>query len=359
MPSLFSPLCIKDVTLRNRIGVSPMCQYSAQNGLPGDWHFVHLGARAIGGAALVIAEATAVSPEGRITPGCTGIWSDAQAEKFARIARFIKAQGAIPGIQLAHAGRKASAFAPWTGQGNLPENHPEAWQPIGPSAIPFGGALTRMPRAMTAEDIVRVQSDFASATRRALDAGFEWLELHFAHGYLAQSFFSPIANRRTDDYGGSFAGRARFPIETFSAVRQIWPERLVLSVRLGMSDFLPAGQPIDESIELVRRLKTLGLDIVDPSLGGNTPDVSGVPYGPGFMAPIAERVRREVEIPAAVSWQITEPHQADSIIRDGQADLVLLARAMLDDPHWAFHAARALGRPDYRSVLPPQYHRVP
>jgi 2,4-dienoyl-CoA reductase-like NADH-dependent reductase (Old Yellow Enzyme family) len=359
MPSLFSPFRINDVTLRNRIGVSPMCQYSAQDGFPTDWHFVHLGARAIGGAALVIAEATAVSPEGRITPGCTGIWSDAQAEKFARIAHFIKGQGALPGIQLAHAGRKASAYAPWTGHGNLPDTDPEAWQPIGASPIPFGGALTRTPLEVSKAQIARVQAEFASAAQRALDAGFEWLELHFAHGYLAQSFFSPIANHRTDEYGGSFDGRARFALETFSAVRQIWPERLVLSVRFGMTDFLPSSQPIEESIELVRRLKTLGVDVIDPSLGGNSPDVSGVPYGPGFMVPIAERVRREVEIPVAVGWQITEPQQADSIIRDEQADIILLARGMLDDPHWAFHAAKALGRPDYRSVLPPQYHRVP
>jgi 2,4-dienoyl-CoA reductase-like NADH-dependent reductase (Old Yellow Enzyme family) len=336
-----------------------MCQYSAQNGVPTDWHFVHLGARAIGGAALVIAEATAVSPEGRITSGCTGIWSDAQAEKFARIAHFLREQGAIPGIQLAHAGRKASAYSPWTGQGNLPDTDPQAWQPIGPSGVAFGGALTRLPLEMTKEQIARVQADFASAARRALDAGFEWLELHFAHGYLAQSFFSPIANHRQDEYGGSFGGRARFALETFSAVRQIWPERLVLSVRFGMTDFLPSSQPMEESIELVRRLKNLGLDIIDPSLGGNSPDISGVPYGPGFMVPIAERVRREVEIPVAVGWQITEPQQADNIIRDGQADMVLLARAMLDDPHWPYHAAKALGRPDYRSVLPPQYHRVP
>src|SRR4029077_17238815 len=214
MPSLFSPYQLKDVTLRNRIGVSPMCQYSAQNGLPTEWHFVHLGARAIGGAALVIAEATAVSPEGRITPGCTGIWSDAQAETFARIAHFIKGLGAVPGIQLAHAGRKASAFSPWTGQGNLTETNPEAGQPIGPSAIPFGGALTRTPLEMSKQQISQVQADFVAAARRALDAGFEWLELHFAHGYLAQSFFSPIANRRKDEYGGSFEGRARFAIET-------------------------------------------------------------------------------------------------------------------------------------------------
>lgn len=358
MPSLFSPFSLRDVTLRNRICVSPMCQYSAQDGLPADWHLAHLGARAIGGAALVIAEATAVSPEGRITPGCTGLWSGAHAERFARIAQFIKSQGAVPGIQLAHAGRKASAYAPWRGQGNLPASDPEAWQPIGPSAIAFGAALTRVPSAMTKGDIARVQADFVSAARRALEAGFEWLELHFAHGYLGQSFFSPIANHRDDEYGGSFEGRVRFIIETFTAVRAVWPERLVLSVRLGMTDFHPAGQPIEESIELVRRLKALGLDVIDPSLGGNSPDVSRVPYGPAFMVPIAERVKREVGIAAAVSWQITEPQQADSIIRDGQTDLVLLARAMLDDPHWPFHAAKALGQTDYRAVLPPQYHRV-
>src|SRR5579872_1830729 len=243
MPSLFSPLSLRDVTLRNRIGVSPMCQYSARDGLPTDWHLVHLGARAIGGAALVIAEATAVSPEGRITPGCTGLWSGKHAERFARIAQFIKAQGAVPGIQLAHAGRKASAYAPWCGHGNLPDNDPAAWQPIGPSAIAFGGALTRVPSAMTKADIARVRADFVSAAQRARECGFEWLELHFAHGYLGQSFFSPIANHRDDEYGGSFEGRSRFIIETFAAVREVWPERLVLSVRLGMTDFHPDGQP--------------------------------------------------------------------------------------------------------------------
>lgn len=359
MPSLFSPFALRDITLRNRICVSPMCQYSAQDGLASEWHLVHLGARAIGGAALVIAEATAVSPEGRITPHCTGLWSEAHAERFAPIARFIKNQGAVPGIQLAHAGRKASAYAPWRGQGNLPANDPRAWQPIGPSAVPFGGALTRVPAAMSKADISRVQAEFVSAARRAFDAGFEWLELHFAHGYLGQSFFSPIANHRDDEYGGSFEGRARFALETFAAVRTVWPERLVLAVRLGVSDFHPNGQPIEESIELVRRLKSLGLDVIDPSLGGNSPDVSGVPYGPAFMVPIAERIKRDAGIPVAVSWQITEPQQADSIVRDGQADLLLLARAMLDDPHWAFHAAKALGRADYRAVLPLQYHRVP
>ncbi len=359
MPSLFSEFRLKDITVKNRVGVSPMCQYSAPSGFAGDWHLVHLGARAIGGAGLVIAEATAVSPEGRITPGCTGIWSDAHAERFAPVARFIKSQGAVPGIQLAHAGRKASAYAPWLGQGNLPADDPLAWQPIGPSAIAFGGTLSRVPEAMTKETIKRVQADFVASAKRALSVGFDWLELHFAHGYLGQSFFSPIANKRTDGYGGAFEGRTRFIRETFAAVRQVWPERLPLTVRLGMTDFHKDSQPIEETIELARQLKFAGLDLIDPSLGGNTPDVSGVPYGPAFMVPIAARVKREVQIPAAVSWQITEPVQADNIIRGEQVDMVLLARATLDDPHWPFHAAKSLGRADYKSVLPPQYHRVP
>ena len=336
-----------------------MCQYSAQDGLADDWHLVHLGARAIGGAALVVAEATAVSPEGRITPGCTGLWSEKHAERFAPISHFIKAQGSVPGIQLAHAGRKASAHPPWIGQGNLPADDPRSWEPIGPSPLAFGGHLTRVPRVMTKAEIARVQSDFVAAAKRALAVGFEWLELHFAHGYLGQSFFSPIANRREDEYGCSFEGRTRFIRETFAAVRQVWPEPLPLTVRLGMSDFHQESQPLEEAIELVRILKDSGLDLIDPSVGGNTPDVSGVPYGPGFMVPIAERVKREVNIPAAVSWQISEPAQADAIIRDGGVDVVLLARAMLDDPHWPFHAAKALGKADYKSVLPPPYHRVP
>jgi 2,4-dienoyl-CoA reductase-like NADH-dependent reductase (Old Yellow Enzyme family) len=358
MPSLFTEFRLKDVTLKNRIGVSPMCQYSAQDGFAGDWHLVHLGARAIGGAALVIAEATAVAPEGRITPRCTGIWSDAHAARFIPVTRFIKAQGCVPGIQLAHAGRKASSYAPWEGNGDLPLNDPQAWEPIGPSNLAFGGNLSRVPKAMTKEDIQRVQRDFVGAAKRALAAGFEWVELHFAHGYLAQSFFSPIANKRDDEYGGTFDGRARFILETFSAVRAVWPERLPLTVRLGMTDFQLDSQPIEESIELVRQLKSCGLDLVDTSLGGNSPDVSGVPYGPAFMVPIAERTKHEANVPAAVSWQITEPAQADSIIREGRVDLVLLARAMLNDPHWPFHAAKALGVPDYKNLLPPQYHRV-
>jgi 2,4-dienoyl-CoA reductase-like NADH-dependent reductase (Old Yellow Enzyme family) len=355
MPSLFDPFTLKDVTLKNRIAVSPMCQYSAKDGLVNDWHLVHLGAHAIGGAGLIIAEATAVSPEGRITPGDAGIWTDAHAAKFAPIAKFLKAHGAVPGIQIAHAGRKASANLPWEGDDHMAESDPRAWLPIAPSALAFGGNLPRVPHAMSKDEIRRVTGDFASAAKRSLAAGFEWLELHFAHGYLAQSFFSPIANKRTDEYGGSFENRARFLLETFAAVREVWPARLPLTVRLGVTDFIKESQPLEESIELVKRFKALGLDLIDVSLGFNTPDMSAVPWGPAFMAPYADRVRREAGIAAAAGWFISEPAQADAIVRDGKADLVMLAHSMLDDPNWPYHAAKALGIADAKKILPPQY----
>lgn len=354
MPSLFSEFALKDVTLKNRIVVSPMCQYSADEGVPNDWHFVHLGARAIGGASLVIAEATAVSPEGRITPGDTGIWNEAQAEAWARMAAFVK-RYAVAGIQIAHAGRKASANRPWEGDDHMPESDARAWLPIAPSAEAFGGNLPRVPHEMTKEEIVRVRNNFVAAARRALQAGFEWLELHFAHGYLGQSFFSPIANKRTDEHGGSFENRIRFLTETLAAVRAVWPEKYPLTARLGVSDFNAESQPLEESIELVRRFKSLGLDLIDVSIGFNSPDVKSVPWGPAFMAPIAERIRREADIPTAVGWFITEAQQADTIVRDGQADLIMLAHAELSDPHWPYHAAKALGLPRPQTVLPPQY----
>jgi 2,4-dienoyl-CoA reductase-like NADH-dependent reductase (Old Yellow Enzyme family) len=354
MSSLFSEFHLKDITLKNRIAVSPMCQYSAEEGVPQTWHLVHLGARAVGGASLVIAEATAVSPEGRISPGDTGLWNEAQAEAWAPIAAFVK-RYAVPGIQIAHAGRKASANRPWEGDNHIPEGDARAWTPLGPSPVAFGANLPRVPHEMTVDEIARVRQDFAAAARRALDAGFEWLELHFAHGYLGQSFFSPIANKRTDEYGGSFENRVRFLIETLLAVREVWPEKYPLTARLGVSDFNEESQPLEESIELVRRFKALGLDLIDVSIGFNTPDVSGVPWGPGFMAPIAERIRREADIPTAVGWLISEPQQADAIVRDGQADLIMLAHAELSDPHWPYHAAKALSVPPPQTVLPPQY----
>lgn len=354
MSPLFSAFSLRDVTLKNRIVVSPMCQYSADQGVPEAWHLVHLGARAIGGAGLVLTEATAVSPEGRITPGCTGLWNDTQAAAFAPIVAFLK-RHTVPGLQLAHAGRKASANRPWEGDDHLPPDDPRAWPPIAPSAVAFGDNLPRVPRAMTRDDITRVQADFVASARRAHEVGFEWLELHFAHGYLAQSFLSPLANHRTDDYGGSFDHRARFLVETFSAVREVWPERLPLTVRLGVSDFHMDGQTLEESIELVRRLRSRGLDLVDVSLAFNTPDVSEIPWGPGFLAPIAGRIRREAGIPTAVGWLVRDPHQAQEIVAHEQADLVLLGHAELDDPHWPYHAARALGVASPASVLPPPY----
>jgi len=354
MTSLFDPFTLKDVTLKNRIAVSPMCQYSAEDGVPNKWHEVHLGARAIGGAALVIAEATAVAPEGRITPGCTGLWNDAQAQAFAPIADFVK-RYAVPGIQIAHAGRKASANRPWEGDDHMAPGDPRAWQPIGPSPVAFGANLPVVPHEMTKDEIARVRGDFAASARRALDAGFEWLELHFAHGYLAQSFFSPIANKRTDEYGGSFENRIRFLTETLSAVRAVWPEKFPLTARLGISDFNAESQPVEESIALVKRFKALGLDLIDVSLGFNTPDISGVPWGPGFMVPFAERIKREAQIPTAVGWFINEPAQAQAVVGSGQADLVMLAHMELNDPHWPYHAAKALGRPDPHTVLPPPY----
>lgn len=354
MPALFDSLRLKGVTLRNRIAVAPMCQYSAEDGIPGDWHLVHLGARAVGGAGLVIAEGTAVSPEGRITPGDTGLWNAKQTEAWARIAAFVK-RYPVPGIQLAHAGRKASAHRPWDGDAHFAPGDPRAWETIAPSPIALGGHLHRVPREMADADIAQTQQDFVAAAERALDAGFQWLELHFAHGFLAQSFFSPIANRRIDDYGGSADRRARYPIEVLSAVREIWPDKFPLTVRLGVTDFHPDGQPLEESIELVRRFRLAGLDMIDVSLGFNTPDVSGIPWGPGFLVPIAERIRREADIPTAVGWRISEPHQADTILREERADLVLLGHAELSDPYWPYRAARALGIDRPHDVLPIQY----
>jgi NADPH2 dehydrogenase len=355
MAKLFSQLQVKGVSLRNRIVVSPMCQYSAEEGVPNEWHLVHLGARAIGGASVVIAEATAVAPEGRITPGCTGLWNDTQAQAWAPIVQFIKRQGAVPGIQLAHAGRKASANRPWEGDDHMPPTDPRSWNPLGPSAVAFGGNLALVPHELTKAEIMRVQSDFVAAAKRALEVGFEWLVLHFAHGYLAQSFFSPIANKRTDEYGGSFENRARFLIDTLKAVRAIWPEHLPLTIRFGVSDFTSDSHSLEESIQLVKQFKQHGLDVIDVSLGFNTPDVSGVPWGPAFMVPIAQRIKAETALPTAVGWFIEEPQQAEDIIAQGQADLVMLARKELDDPHFPYHAAKALGLAEPQQVLPPQY----
>jgi 2,4-dienoyl-CoA reductase-like NADH-dependent reductase (Old Yellow Enzyme family) len=340
-PPLFQPLTVKSVTLRNRVGVSPMCQYSSEDGVAADWHLVHLGSYAVGGAGLVIAEATAVAPEGRITPGCAGIWAEKHVEPLARINRFVKQSGAVPGIQLAHAGRKASAARPWDGGAHLADSA-GGWPTMGPSALAFGGALTKVPAAMTETDIFRVQNEFAAAAQRSLAAGYEWLEIHAAHGYLLHEFLSPISNHRTDGYGGSFDNRIRFLLETMRAVRAVWPERLPLAVRLSCTEWVPGGWDLEDSIELSRRLKAEGVDLIDCSSGGNVPDAI-IPVAPGYQVPFAERLRREAGIATAAVGKITEAVQADEIIAKGRADIVLIARAFMRDAYWTARACWALG----------------
>ncbi len=357
MASLFQQFRLKDVTLRNRIAVAPMCQYSSEDGFPNDWHLVHLGSRAVGGAGLVIVEATAVSPEGRISPADSGIYHDEHIEPFARISRFLKQHGSVPGIQIAHAGRKASANKPWEGDNHIDSDN-GGWETIAPSAIPFGGTLPKVPQQMNLSEIQRVQQSFVRAAQRALAAGFQWLELHFAHGYLAHEFYSPLANHRTDQYGGTFENRTRFLLETFSAVRNVWPDHLPLTARLSVTDWIEGGVTVDESIELVRQLKTAGLDLVDVSHGFVTPDISQIPWAPGFMIPIAGRIRRESGIPTAAGWMITDPQQAEAAIKDQHADLVLLGREMLRDPYWPYHAASKLGVELPSDILPVQYARA-
>ncbi|RQR65885.1 NADH:flavin oxidoreductase/NADH oxidase [Burkholderia sp. Bp9126] len=355
MSALFEPFKLKDVTLRNRIAVPPMCQYVAADGVANDWHHVHLAGIARGGAGLVIAEATAVSPEGRITPGCTGLWNDAQAAAFAPSVAAIKAAGAVPGIQLAHAGRKASANRPWEGDDHIADGDPRGWQTIAPSAVPFGAHLPKVPRAMTRDDIARVQADFVAAARRARDIGFEWLELHFAHGYLGQSFFSVHANQRDDEYGGSAENRGRFLVETLAAVRKVWPEHLPLTARFGVIEYDGRDdETLAESIALTQRLKAEGLDLLSVSVGFSTPDAQ-IPWGPAFLAPVAERVRREAGLPVASAWGIDTPQLAERVVADQQLDLVMVGRAHLADPHWPYYAAKQLGveRPSW--TLPASY----
>ncbi|MFT4511223.1 NADH:flavin oxidoreductase/NADH oxidase [Caballeronia sp. 15711] len=355
MAALFEPFKLKDVSLRNRIAIPPMCQYSAADGIVNDWHRVHLASLARGGAGLVIVEATAVSPEGRITLGCAGIWNDEQAQAFAPIAASIKAAGAVPGIQIAHAGRKASSNRPWEGDNHIADADARGWQAIAPSAVAFGAHLPKVPTAMTVQDITRVRDDFVAAAKRARDAGFEWLELHFAHGYLGQSFFSTHSNRRDDAYGGSFENRSRFLLETLAAVRKVWPEHLPLTARLGVIEYDGRDEEtLAESIELTKNFKREGLDMLSVSVGFSTP-TARIPWGPALLVPIAERVRREAKLPVSAAWGIGTPELADSAIKDNQLDLVMVGRAHLADPHWTYYAARKLGveRPSW--TLPAPY----
>ncbi len=337
---LFEPLTMRGVEFRNRIFVSPMCEYSSVDGLPNDWHLVHLGSRAVGGAGLVLTEATAVSPEGRISPADTGIWSSAHATAFARIAAFIRAHGAVPGIQLAHAGRKASTAVPWEGGGPLAPAQ-GAWPTVGPSAIPFDAGY-HTPHALSVAELDDVLNQWVAATRLSLDAGFDVIEVHMAHGYLLHQFLSPLSNRRDDAYGGSLENRMRFPLRVAAAVREVWPERLPLFVRISASDWAAGGWDIDQSVQLAAKLRELGVDLVDCSSGGNVAHVK-IPVGPGYQVPFAERIRQEAKIATGAVGLITEPQQANEILTSGRADAVIMARELLRDPYWPLHAAKALG----------------
>jgi len=355
MTSLFEPFTLKDVTLRNRIAVSPMCQYSADDGMINDWHRVHLGALARGGAGLLVVEATGVSPEGRITPGCLGLWNDEQAATLAQSVQAIKNAGAVPGIQLGHAGRKASANRPWEGDDHIAADDPRGWDIIAPSPIAYGGGLSKIPQEMTKADIERVEQAFVDSAKRALASGFQWLELHFAHGYLAQSFLSKHSNHRTDEYGGSFENRSRFILETLQAVRAVWPDNLPLAARLGVIEFDGNDEEtLSEAIELVKRMKANGLDFIDVSMGFSL-GKANIPWGPAFLGPVAARVRREAGLAASTSWYISTPQQADGLVRDGSVDLVMPARPLLNDPHWAYKAAKELGVENPAWVLPAPY----
>jgi 2,4-dienoyl-CoA reductase-like NADH-dependent reductase (Old Yellow Enzyme family) len=339
MPHLFEPLTLRDVTLANRIGVSPMCQYSAFNGLPNDWHLVHLGSRAVGGAGLVLVEATGVVPEGRISPADLGLWTDAHAEAFALITRFVRMQGAAIGVQLAHAGRKASSKRPWEGQGGV---HPAegGWTPVGPGSDRFAPGFPT-PRALDEDGIATTVRAFRDAARRAQEAGFNVLEIHAAHGYLIHQFLSPLVNTRSDRYGGTFENRIRLCLDVVSAARAVWPERLPLLVRLSTTDWVEGGWNLEQSIDLSRRLGQLGVDMIDCSSGGAVADAK-VPVGPGYQVPFAAEIKATGMMTAAVGM-ITSPAQADQIVRTRQADCVLLARAMLRDPYWPLRAAQELG----------------
>jgi 2,4-dienoyl-CoA reductase-like NADH-dependent reductase (Old Yellow Enzyme family) len=351
--SLFSPLALRGVTLPNRLAVSPMCEYSSVDGFANDWHLVHLGSRAVGGAGLVFTEATAVVPEGRISPEDLGIWKDEHVPMLARIASFIREHGSVAGMQLAHAGRKASTAAPWNGGKPIGVEH-GGWSPIfAPSAIPFDqGYQTPVP--LDRAEIHGLVSSFAEAAQRALDAGFQVIELHAAHGYLVNEFLSPLSNVRSDEYGGSFENRTRFLREITEAVRQVWPDALPLFVRISATEWTDGGWEIEQSVELARMLAPLGVDLIDCSSGGNVPKVR-IPLVPGYQVPLAERVRKESGVATGAVGLITSAHEADEIVRSGKADLVLLARQELRDPYFPLHAARELGAP---IAWPRQYLRA-
>ena len=352
MPKLFTPLALRGITLKNRIAVSPMCQYSSVDGFATDWHLVHLGARAVGGAGLIISEAAAVSPEGRISPDDLGLWKDEHIPMLRRITDFITAQGSVPGIQLAHAGRKASTYSPWKGAGYVPETE-GGWQPVGPSADAFAPTYGT-PHALDAAGVQQVIADFRAAAVRSLAAGFQVIELHAAHGYLLHEFLSPLSNHRTDAYGGSFENRIRLLLDVVAATRQVWPETLPLIVRLSVTDWTEGGWNTDESVQLAAMLKVRGVDLIDCSTGGNVPQAP-IPVGPGYQVQFAERIRQETGILTGAVGLITTPAEAEAILTNGQADLVLLAREFLREPYFPLFAAHDLG---VEIPWPTQYERA-
>lgn len=339
MSKLFSSIKIRNVELKNRIAVSPMCQYSSVNGEPNDWHLVHLGSRAVGGAGLILTEATAISPEGRISPDDAGIWNDKQAELYKRITSFIKLQNAVPGIQLAHAGRKASTYSPWKGTGKVDQEN-GGWKTLAPSPIPFADNFPD-PKEMDENDIQMVITQFVQAAQRSINAGFEVIELHMAHGYLVHEFLSPLSNKRKDKYGGSLKNRCRLAIDIAKAVRKAIPEGTPLFARISSTDWTEGGWDIKQSVQLVKWLKEEGVDLIDCSSGGNIAKAQ-IPLGPGYQIPFSQKIKIEADILTGGVGLITSPEQAEQIIITGQADIVLLAREMLRDPYWALHAAKKL-----------------
>ncbi|MEU7530842.1 NADH:flavin oxidoreductase/NADH oxidase [Saccharothrix sp. NPDC042600] len=353
MSALFSPLTLRSVTLPNRIAVSPMCQYSARGGLPDEWHLVHLGSRAVGGAGLVLTEATAVSGVGRISPDDTGLWSDAHAEAWRPIAAFVRERGAVPGVQLGHAGRKASTYPPFDPRhGGVPDAE-GGWTPVAPSAVPFSDSH-RVPRELTVPEIAGVVEDFAAAARRAVAAGFEVVEVHAAHGYLLHQFLSPLSNHRTDGYGGSLANRTRLAREVVAAVRAAVGDDVPVLVRISATDWVDGGWAVEDGVVLARDLAAAGADLVDVSSGGSVPRAD-IPLGPGYQVPFAEAVRSKAGVPVGTVGMITEARQAEAVLTDGAADLVLLGRELLRDPYWPLRAAGELG---VRVTPPKQYARA-
>ena len=353
MADLFSPISFRAVTLPNRVVVSPMCQYSSEDGFANGWHLVHLGSRAVGGAGLVITEAAAIVPEGRITPHDLGIWKDEHVAPLARIVDFLHSQGAVAGTQLAHAGRKASMQRPWQGERLMSPEEGGWTDVVAPTEVAFRDGYAK-PHALTVEGIRGVRDGFAAATRRAMKAGFDVIEIHAAHGYLLHEFLSPLSNKRTDEYGGSFENRIRLLVETVDAVREELGDRPPLFVRISATDWTEGGWDIDQSVELARVLKQRGVDVVDVSSGGNVAGAT-IPTGPSYQVPFAQEIRSKAGIATAAVGQITEPAQADAIVRNGEADLVLLAREFLRDPYWALHAGQALG---VEVTWPAQYLRA-